>query len=180
MRGRAPQRLVGMNCELLWTPCQGGWRNHMKAQDPPRQIHSYDWTIQCVFLSRCTGVLFFCLWFQPCLHVGFRIFDLLSSSLWASLLAQLVKKPTCNVGDPDSIPGLGRSSREGVGYPLQYSWASLVAQLVKNLPTMRETCVYSLAWGDSPGEGKGHPLQYSDLEYFPNCILHGLKESDMD
>ena len=28
--------------------------------------------------------------------------------------------------------GSGRSAREGIGYPLQYSWASLVAQLVKN------------------------------------------------
>ena len=24
----------------------------------------------------------------------------------------------CNAGDPDSIPGLGRSPREGDGYPL--------------------------------------------------------------
>ena len=36
-----------------------------------------------------------------------------------------------------SIPGLGRSAGEGIGYPLQYSWASLVAQLVKNLPAMQ-------------------------------------------
>ena len=42
------------------------------------------------------------------------------------------KESTCNAGDPSSIPGLGRSSREGIGYPLQYSWASLMAQLVKN------------------------------------------------
>ena len=27
----------------------------------------------------------------------------------------------CNVGDPGSIPGLGRSSGEGNGNPLQYS-----------------------------------------------------------
>ena len=27
----------------------------------------------------------------------------------------------CNAGDPDSIPGLGRSLREGNGNPLQYS-----------------------------------------------------------
>ena len=37
----------------------------------------------------------------------------------------------CNAGDPGSIPGLGRSAGEGIGYPLQYSWASLVTQLVK-------------------------------------------------
>ena len=29
--------------------------------------------------------------------------------------------------DPGSIPGLERSTGEGIGYPLQYSWASLVA-----------------------------------------------------
>ena len=44
------------------------------------------------------------------------------------------KESTCNSGDPSSIPGLGISAGEGIGYPLQYSWASLVAQLVKNLP----------------------------------------------
>ena len=30
------------------------------------------------------------------------------------------KESTCNVGDLDSIPELGRSPREGKGYPLQY------------------------------------------------------------
>ena len=42
------------------------------------------------------------------------------------------KESSCNAGDPSSIPGLGRSVGEGIGYPLQYSWASLVAQTVKN------------------------------------------------
>ena len=36
------------------------------------------------------------------------------------------KEFACNAGVPSSIPGLGRSPREGIGYPLQYSWASLV------------------------------------------------------
>ena len=31
------------------------------------------------------------------------------------------KESACNAGDPGSIPGLGRSSGEGNGYPLQYS-----------------------------------------------------------
>ena len=30
------------------------------------------------------------------------------------------KESACNVGDLDSIPGSGRSSREENGYPLQY------------------------------------------------------------
>ena len=53
------------------------------------------------------------------------------------------KESTCNAGDPGSIPGLGRSAGEGIGYPLQYSWASLVAQTVKNQPEMQETWVQS-------------------------------------
>ena len=56
---------------------------------------------------------------------------------------------TCNTGDPGSIPGLGRSAGEGIGYPLRYSWASLVAQTVKHLSTMWETWVQSLGWEDS-------------------------------
>ena len=31
------------------------------------------------------------------------------------------KASACNVGDPGSIPGLGRSPGEGNGHPLQYS-----------------------------------------------------------
>ena len=31
------------------------------------------------------------------------------------------KEPACNAEGPGSIPGLGRSAREGIGYPLQYS-----------------------------------------------------------
>ena len=31
------------------------------------------------------------------------------------------KETACNVGDLGSIPGLGRSPKEGKGYPLQYS-----------------------------------------------------------
>ena len=64
------------------------------------------------------------------------------------------KESTCNAGDHGSIPGLGRSSREGIGYPLQYSWASLVAQLIKNPLTMRETWVRSLGWEDPLEKGK--------------------------
>ena len=41
------------------------------------------------------------------------------------------KESTCNAGDPRSIPGLGRSTGEGISHPLQYSWASLVTQLVR-------------------------------------------------
>ena len=36
-------------------------------------------------------------------------------------MAELVKEPARNVGGLGLIPGLGRSSEEGKGYPVQYS-----------------------------------------------------------
>ena len=60
------------------------------------------------------------------------------------------KESACNAGDAGSIPGSGRSTGEGIGYPLQSSWASLVAQLVNNLPAMWETRNQSLGWEDPP------------------------------
>ena len=54
------------------------------------------------------------------------------------------KESTCNAGDPGFIHGSGRSTGEGIAYPLQYSWATLVAQLVKNPPAMQETPVLFL------------------------------------
>ena len=66
----------------------------------------------------------------------------------------IIKESAYSAGDPGSIPGSGRSTGEGIGYPLQYSWASPVAQLVKNPPAMRETRVRSLGWEDPPEKGK--------------------------
>ena len=63
------------------------------------------------------------------------------------------KESACNAGHPSSVPGLGRSTREGIGYPLRYSWASLGAQQVKNLPALRETWVLSLGWEDPLEKG---------------------------
>ena len=63
------------------------------------------------------------------------------------------KESTCSAGDPGSIPGSGRSTGEGTGYPLHYSWASLVPQMVKNPRAVRETWVPSLGWEDPLEEG---------------------------
>ena len=88
------------------------------------------------------------------------------------------KESACNAGDPSSVPGLGRSLGEGIGYPLQYPWASFVAQLVKNLPAMWETPVQFLGWEDPLEKGGATPLQYSGLENSMDCIVHGVTESD--
>ena len=84
------------------------------------------------------------------------------------------KESTCITGS--LILGSGRSTGEGIGYPLQYSSASLVAQLVKNPPAM---------WGIPglgrfPGEGKGCPFQYSGLENSMDCIVHGVAKELSD
>ena len=78
------------------------------------------------------------------------------------------KESTCNARDPGSIPESGRSSGEGIGYPLQYSglensWASLVAQLVKNLLVVQETWIGYLGW-ENPLE-KGKATHSSILAY---------------
>ena len=64
------------------------------------------------------------------------------------------KESACNAADPSSIPGLGRSTGEWIGYPFPYSWASLMAQLVKNPPAVWETRVQSLGWEDPLEKGK--------------------------
>ena len=66
---------------------------------------------------------------------------------WGFPGSSVDKESTCNAGDPcilGLILGLGRSTGEGIDYPLKYSRASLVAQLVKNPPAIRETWVWTI------------------------------------
>ena len=104
-------------------------------------------------------IWFLCVW--QCLWY-YNSCTLIPVSLWTGKERKTLKsfpnssvskESTCNAGYPGSIPGLGRSAGEGIGYPLQYSWASPVAQLVKNLPTMREPWVWSLVWEDPLEKG---------------------------
>ena len=89
--------------------------------------------------------------------------------LRASLIAQLVKNLPV-MQETRLIPGLGRSTGKGIGYPVQYSWANLVAQLVKNLPAMWVDLGLIPGLGRSPGEGKDYRLQHSGLENSMDCI----------
>ena len=52
---------------------------------------------------------------------NYRTIALISHASKTSLVTQMVKVSVYNVGDPGLIPGLGRSSGEGNGAPLQYS-----------------------------------------------------------
>ena len=49
------------------------------------------------------------------------------------------KETTSNAGDLGLITRSGRSTGEGIGYPLYYSCASLVTHLIKNLSAIWET-----------------------------------------
>ena len=85
------------------------------------------------------------------------------------------------MGDPCLVPGLGRSSGEGVGCSLQYSQASLVAQLVRNLPALWQidpSPVFDPQIWKIPGRRQRLPLQYSGLENSMDCIVYGVTESD--
>ena len=79
--------------------------------------------------------------------------------------------------DPGLSPGSGKSTGEGISYPLQYSWASLLAQLVKNPPAMWETWVQSMGWEDLLEKGKASILQYSGLENSMDYTVHGVEKS---
>ena len=83
------------------------------------------------------------------------------------------KESAWNAGDPGSIPRLGRSTAEGIGYPLAvflgFPGGSAGKEFAYNaghlglIPGLRR----------SPGKGKGCPLQYSGLENSMDCIVHG-------
>ena len=87
------------------------------------------------------------------------------------------KESTCNAGDPSLIPGLGRFTGEGIGYPLQYFWTFLVAQLIKESTCNMGDLGVIPGLGRSLGEGKGYPLQYSGLQNSMDGIVHGVAKS---
>ena len=78
--------------------------------------------------------------------------------IMASLVAQgsfpdssVGKESAWNAGNPGSIPGSGRSTGKGVGYPFLCSWTSLVAQWYKkkkNPPANAGVRVWSLGRED--------------------------------
>ena len=85
----------------------------------------------------------------------FTLVFLIESNLLIKSLpdSSVGKESSCHARDPSLVPGSGRSTGEGIGYPLQYSWTTLVAQLVKNPPAMRETWVRSPSWEDPLEKG---------------------------
>ena len=75
------------------------------------------------------------------------LFFILLVRLWISGItagfphSSVGKESSCNAGDPRSIPVLGRSTGEGIGYPPVFLGFSRSSAGQKNLPAMRETWV---------------------------------------
>ena len=86
------------------------------------------------------------------------------------------KESTCNAGDPSSIPGSGRSAREGTGYSLQFLGFPYGSAGNESTCNAGELGLIP-GLGKSPGEGKGYPLQCSGLENSVDCIVHGVTKS---
>ena len=95
----------------------------------------------------------------------------MSDSLWPLIAlgfpdSSVGKESTCKAGDPCSIPGLGRSPGEGIGYPFQYSWASLVSQLAGKVSTCNAGDLGLIPrLGISPGGEHGNPLSKESGSY---------------
>ena len=89
------------------------------------------------------------------------------------------QESACNAGDPGLIPGSGRSSGEGIGFPLQFSWASLVAQMVKNPPANAGDLDSIPGWKDPLKKGKATTPVFCPGEFPGLYSPWGRKELDM-
>ena len=88
------------------------------------------------------------------------------------------KESACNVGDPSSIPGLGRSPGERDRLPtlvfMNFPGGSVGKESTCNVGDW----VWSLGWEDPLERGHGYPLQYSCLEKKAwRAAAHGVTKS---
>ena len=133
---------AGEEAELEELQSPSAWTNR---SEEPRAVsllsrYSHHCVISDKLIPQCLRVLLY----------KFNTWDYCEGSPDSSV----GEESACNAEDPGSIPGLGRSAREGVVYPIQYSWASLVTQLVKNPPVGQETWIRYLGWEDPLEKGK--------------------------
>ena len=92
------------------------------------------------------------------------------------------KESTCNAGEPGLIPGLGRSTGEGILLHSQVFLGFPCGSAGKESACNVEDLSLIPGLERSLGEGKGYPLQYSGLyrEFHDLYSPWGCKESDMN
>ena len=108
------------------------------------------------------------------------LFPVSEAHLWGFPDSSVGKESACSAGNLGSIPVLGISAGEGIGYPLQYSWASLVAQLGKNPLAMWETWLRSLGWEDHMENGTATHSSPLGWRIHWTVYPQGHKELDMN
>ena len=85
------------------------------------------------------------------------------------------KESACNTWDTSSIPGLGRSAGEGIGYHtplfLGFPCGSAGQESACNAGDLGSIP----GLGRSPAEGNDYSLQYSGLENSVSCTVHGVQ-----
>ena len=110
----------------------GGIRTTWPLTPAPAQVSAQQagslWPLPRSILACSDFPSRLCLWPQAGSLGGTRsVWVVLLASVLTSGLSRLShgsddKESACNVGDAGSVPGLGRSPGEGIGYPLQYSY----------------------------------------------------------
>ena len=88
------------------------------------------------------------------------------------------KESTCNVGDLDSIPGLGISPGEGKGYSLQYSGLEnsmdcIVHGVAKSHTQLSNFHFHSASPRSRKKELKGEILKFTVREFNIFCVCEG-------
>ena len=98
------------------------------------------------------------------------------------------KESACNVGDPGSIPGSGRSPGEGSGNPLQYSclenpmhrgaWWAAVHGVAKSQAQLGDyTHRLAGSWEGGDGEEKNCNLSFSYSPHSQSCPCRKREKS---
>ena len=99
-----------------------------------------------------------------------------SATVWASLIAQLVK----------NLPAMQETLVQFLGWEVPWRRDRLPTPVLLGFPcgSAGKESAYSVGdlglipgLGRSPGEGKGYPLQYSGLENSRDSIVHGVAKS---
>ena len=83
---------------------------------------------------------------------------------WGFPGSSVGKEPTCNAGDPGSIPGSGRFPGEGIRLPTPVVLGFPGGSDGKESTCNAEDLGSISGLGRSPGGGHGYSLQYSCLE----------------